>query len=202
MENIIFDLGGVILNVDNQLTEDAFVAMGVKNFHEFFGHGYAASFFKEYEIGKITDQQFVAELKKLSGLSLPDEVIINAWNAMLLDFPPERIELLKELGKRYRLFLFSNTNAIHLAELQKIYRNTFNNEELDDHFEKTYYSHLLGLRKPDKESFEYIIHENKLQPEVTMFVDDALVNIEGANIVGLKGNYLKPGTTLMDLKWY
>ena len=202
MENIIFDLGGVILNVDNQLTEDAFVAMGVKNFHEFFGHGYAASFFKEYEIGKITDQQFVAELKKLSGLSLPDEVIINAWNAMLLDFPPERIELLKELGKRYRLFLFSNTNAIHLAELQKIYRNTFNNEELDDHFEKTYYSHLLGLRKPDRESFEYIIHENKLQPEVTMFVDDALVNIEGANIVGLKGNYLKPGTTLMDLKWY
>ena len=201
IKNIIFDLGGVILNLDNQRTEDAFVAMGVKDFKTLFGLGHAASFFKEYEIGKITDAEFINELKKLAGLSVPDEIVLHAWNVMLLDFPPERIELLKALGKRYRIFLFSNTNALHLAALQKIYRDTFKEGELDDHFEKTYYSHTLGLRKPAKESFDHIIYENKLEPGATLFVDDALINVEGAIAAGLKGLYLKPGTTVMDVDW-
>ncbi len=201
IQNIIFDLGGVILNLDNQRTEDAFTALGVKNFRELFGHGHAASFFKEYETGKISDREFIDNVKQSAALSVPDEVVIDAWNAMLLDFPSERIELLQKLGRHYRIFLFSNTNAMHLAALQKIYHAAFSNGELDDHFEKTYYSHTLGLRKPDKESFGYIIRENKLNPAATLFVDDALINVEGANAAGLKGFYLKPGTTLMDVDW-
>jgi len=201
IRNIIFDLGGVIINLDNQLTEDAFTAMGVKPFREYFGHGHASSFFKDYEVGDISDQQFVDEIRSLTGVTASDEEIIRAWNALLLDFPPERIQLLKELGKTYRIFLFSNTNSLHLSALRQIYRNTFSDGGLDDHFEKTYYSHTLKMRKPDAASFQYILKENELKGEETLFVDDALINVEGAEKAGLKGLYLRPGTTITDFQW-
>jgi putative hydrolase of the HAD superfamily len=202
IQNIIFDLGGVIINIDNQRTEDAFVALGAKDFRRFFGHGFAASFFRDYETGKISDQQFITDLKKMIKVNVPDEVVVNAWDAMLLDFPPERIALLHELKKHYRLFLFSNTNALHMATVRKIYRNAFANKELDDHFEKAYYSNTLGLRKPTHESFKYIIQESGLDPELTLFVDDAWINVDGAIGAGLKGFYLPPGITIMDIKWF
>ena len=201
IQNIIFDLGGVIINLDNQLTENAFTALGVKNFRELFGHGHAASFFREYEIGKINDRQFLDNLKKLAQIKVPDQAVIDSFNIMLLDFPPERIALLRELRKRYRIFLFSNTNAMHLAALQKIYDKTFPGETLEDLFERTYYSNVLGMRKPDKESYDHIVAENHLDAGRTLFVDDALINVEGANAAGLKGFFLKPGTSLVDVDW-
>ena len=201
VKNIIFDLGGVILNLDNQRTESAFTAMGVKNFREYFGLGHAASFFKEYEIGRISDQQFIDSIRALTGISVPDERIVAGWNALLLDFPPERIQLLKDLRKKYRTFLFSNTNALHLAALQQTYADTFGNGALDDLFEKAYYSHTLGMRKPDIASFQHILRENQLIGSETLFVDDALVNVEGAEEAGLKGLYLRPGIQLSDFQW-
>src|SRR5258708_3837542 len=201
IKNIIFDLGGVIINLNNQLTEDAFVALGAKTFREYFGHGHAASFFRDYEVGGISDRQFIDAVKEMTGLSVGDEEIIKAWNALLLDFPAQHIQLLKDLGKRYRLFLFSNTNALHLKALRKIYRDSFGEGELDDHFERTYYSHLLGMRKTDKPSYEHILLENQLTGSETLFVDDALINVEGAEAAGLKGLYLRPGTTLLDFQW-
>jgi FMN phosphatase YigB (HAD superfamily) len=200
IKNIIFDLGGVILNIDTGITERAFQSMGAKDFRQYFGHGFAASFFRDHEVGKISDQQFINDLKEFARIDVSDEVIVKAWNALLLDFPRERIELLKTLHKKYRLFLFSNTNAIHHTAFGKIYKNSYPLETLDDLFEKAYYSHLLQLRKPDKAAFEYIIHENQIDPSETLFVDDAIVNVEGANAAGLKGLYLTPGTTILDLK--
>lgn len=199
IKNIIFDLGGVIINLDNRRTEDAFVSLGAKNFSQFFGHGFAASFFKEYEVGKIKDEEFIENIRQLGNLTVSDETIIQAWDALLLDFPPERIELLKKLGKKYRIFLFSNTNAMHMKTVRKIYQDTFKDGILDDLFEKTYYSHTLGLRKPTPESFHHIIKENQLKPEETMFVDDAKINVDGANAAGLKGFYLEPGKTIVDM---
>jgi FMN phosphatase YigB (HAD superfamily) len=202
IKNIIFDLGGVILNLDNNRTEEAFAQLGVKNIRQYFGPGHADYFFKDYEVGKITDEQFVDGVRKIAGLdTVPDRAIIDGWNALLLDFPVERIELLKRLGKTYRIFLFSNTNSLHLAALREIYTHTFGSGALDDHFEKTYYSHLLGMRKPEKESYEYILKENQLQGSETLFVDDAIVNVEGAEQAGLKGLYLRPGISLLDFQW-
>ncbi|HXB07869.1 MAG TPA: HAD family phosphatase [Puia sp.] len=201
IKNIIFDLGGVILNLDNQRTTDAFVSLGLKNIKEYFGHGYAASFFKDYEVGRITDRQFIDAIRETAGLNAADQAIMDAWNALLLDFPAERIHLLQELRKNYRLFLFSNTNAIHLAQLQMIYARTFGGGSLDDLFEKTYYSHLLGMRKPDQASYEHIIRENGLNGPETLFVDDAIINVEGAEQAGLKGLYLRPGISLLDFQW-
>jgi glucose-1-phosphatase len=201
IKNIIFDLGGVILNLDNQRTEDAFVALGVKNFREYFGLGFAASFFKEYEVGRISDREFIDAVRQLTGLGVSDQSIIDSWNALLLDFPVERIQLLKELRKRYRLFLFSNTNALHLAALREIWAGAFGDTAFDSYFEKTYYSHLLGMRKPDRESFEHILKENQLTGSETLFVDDAIVNVEGAEQAGLKGLFLRPGISLLDFQW-
>ncbi|MFI5152282.1 MAG: HAD family hydrolase [Chitinophagales bacterium] len=201
IKNIIFDLGGVILNIDNNRTEAAFTALGAKNFQQHFRHGFADAFFREHELGKISDQQFIASLKKMINQQLPDEVIVDAWNALLLDFPQERIKLLTDLGTRYRLFLFSNTNALHLSALRKIYENAFGKNEFDKLFEKTYYSHILQMRKPDEKSYRLIIEENNLDPAGTLFVDDAWINIEGANAVGLKVHFVKPGTSILDLDW-
>jgi HAD superfamily hydrolase (TIGR01509 family) len=201
IRNIIFDLGGVIINLDNRRTEEAFTNLGVKNIRQYFGHGHAASFFKDYEVGKISDSQFIDAIRELTGPEVSEQAIIDGWNALLLDFPPERIQLLRHLGKSYRIFLFSNTNALHLAALQKIYADTFGPETLDDHIEKTYYSHLLGMRKPDKESYEHILKEHGLKGAETLFVDDAIINVEGAETAGLKGLYLRPGITLLDFQW-
>ena len=201
IQNIIFDLGGVILNIDNLITEKAFESMGARDFHRYFGHGFAASFFRDYEIGRISDTQFIDQLRQLTGTSVPDQAIVKGWNAMLLDFPAERIDLLKKLGEKYTLYLFSNTNALHLAELRNIYARTFDGGSLEAHFTKAYYSHLLRLRKPDLASFRHIIEENKLDPRSTLFVDDALVNVEGANAAGLVGYYLKPGMSILEIPW-
>jgi putative hydrolase of the HAD superfamily len=138
----------------------------------------------------------------MAGLAdVPGQAIVDGWNALLLDFPVERIELLKQLGQSYRIFLFSNTNSLHLTALRQIYTRTFGSGTLDDHFEKTYYSHLLGMRKPERESYEYILRENQLHGPETLFVDDAIVNVEGAEQAGLKGLYLRPGISLLDFQW-
>jgi HAD superfamily hydrolase (TIGR01509 family) len=201
IKNIIFDLGGVIINIDTQRTEDAFTMMGAIDFRSYFGHGFATSFFVDYEIGKISDRQFIDELKKMTRTNASDQVIIDAWNALLLDFPADRIALLTALAKRYRLFLLSNTNSLHLTAFQKMYSDGFSGKLLDNHFEKAYYSHLIGQRKPNRESYERVIEENNLKPEETLFVDDAKINIEGANAVGLKGFFLEPGITITSLDW-
>ena len=201
IKNIIFDLGGVLINLDNKLTEDAFIALGVKDFGRYFGHGFAASFFKDYEVGKISDAEFLENLRNMGNLTVPDEIIIRAWNSLLLDFPPERIMLLEQLRRKYRIFLFSNTNSLHMEAVRQIYHHTLGKGELDALFEKSYYSHLMGMRKPSVASFQYIIGENKLDPGETLFVDDAFVNVEGAIKAGLKGFYLEPGKTIMDMNW-
>ena len=153
-------------------------------------------------VGKIGDREFIASIRQLAGLTeVADQAIIDGWNALLLDFPAERIRLLSELRKRYRLFLFSNTNALHLAALRQIWTGSQGGGSLEDHFEKTYYSHLMGMRKPDPVSFEVILKENGLIGRETLFVDDAIVNVEGAEQAGLKGLFLRPGISLLDFQW-
>jgi len=181
--------------------------LGIKNIENYFGHGFAASFFSNHEAGRISDEEFLKAIKNLlteelkdSAGEISDEDVIEAWNALLLEFPPERISLLKEIKSRYRLFLFSNTNAIHYDKFREMYRNAFAGE-LEDLFERSYFSHSLGHRKPDTGGFELIIRENNLDPKQTLFVDDAFINVEGALKTGLKGLYLPPGFFITDIRW-
>ncbi len=203
MENttaIIFDLGGVIMDIDVKHTLHAFTQLGIENIHQYFGHGFAASFFSDHEAGRISDEIFLEKIKALLAKDVSDESIVHAWNALLLSFPAARIDLLRELGKKYRIFLYSNTNAIHYNRFSEIFTQTFTGK-LEDLFEKAYFSHQLGHRKPDPEGYLEIIAENELDREKTLFVDDALINVEGAIKTGLKALYMPPDFYITDIRW-
>ena len=200
VQNIIFDLGGVILNLDTLRTRNAFIELGITNIDELFRIGHADSFFKDYEVGNISDDEFVEAALKLARPDTTHQAIIDAWNGMLLDFPAERIAFLDQLKTRYRLFLFSNTNALHLQAFQKSYTNVYS-RALDDHFEKAWYSHVISQRKPDVKAFEYVIQDMQLDAAATLFIDDALVNVEGARAAGMQAIHLTPGKTILDLNF-
>ena len=198
VKNILFDLGGVLLNLDVSQTRDAFIKLGVIQIDELFRIGHADSFFKEYEVGTISDEVFVEKARQLAFPGTTSHQVIAAWNVMLLDFPAERVQFLHKLKNKYRLFLFSNTNAIHLQAFHKSYQQVYG-AAMDDLFEKAYYSHVINQRKPDVGAFQYVIKDSKIDAGETLFIDDALVNIEGAREAGLQAVHLTGGKTILDL---
>lgn len=198
VKNIIFDLGGVLLNLDVAQTRNAFIKLGLKQIDDLFRIGHAAGFFRDYEVGSITDEAFVEEARRLCHPGTSDSEVIDAWNIMLLDFPAERVHFLQQLKNKYRVFLFSNTNAIHLQAFHKSYRQVYGSA-MDELFEKAYYSHVISHRKPDVAAFEYVINDSSVNAAETLFIDDALVNVEGARKAGLQALHLTDGKTILDL---
>jgi putative hydrolase of the HAD superfamily len=198
VKNIIFDLGGVLLNLDVAQTRDAFIKLGLTQIDDLFRIGHAASFFKDYEVGTISDDEFVEKARQLSLPGTSNDQVIAAWNVMLLDFPAERVQFLNQLKNKYRLFLFSNTNAIHLRAFHKSYQDVYGSA-MDELFEKAYYSHMINHRKPDVAAYEYVIKDSDLDAGETLFIDDALVNVEGARLAGLQAIHLTDGKTILDL---
>lgn len=190
IRNIIFDLGGVLYNIDQRLSLEAMKNLGLKDLDRFLLEAGREQVFERFDRGEISPIDFRQKLRKLSGLDVPDEQIDAAWNAMLLDFPEYRIDLLEGLRGHYRLFLLSNTNAIHYPHYQRYMQQTFGVDGLDHLFEKTYLSHQLGMRKPDAEVYIHILKENELLPEETLFIDDTLEHVLGARKVGLKAVWL------------
>jgi len=188
---IIFDLGGVILNIDYHKTSNAFKALGVNNFDALYSQAKQNQIFNNIETGKISPDEFRTYLKRQIKIPINDYQIDTAWNAMLLDLPKPRVNLLRQLRNRYPIFLYSNTNAIHLQAFQNIIKQSYGKAGLlEDLFVKTYYSHELGMRKPNRKGFEYILHQNGLTAEKTLFIDDSAQHIEGAKSVGLKTYHL------------
>ncbi|MCZ8285071.1 MAG: HAD-IA family hydrolase, partial [Bacteroidia bacterium] len=128
-----------------------------------------------------------------------DDLMLEAWNAMLLDFPLHRLELLKALKSKYRLFLLSNTNETHVREFEASLLNSQGYQNLEPFFEKVYYSCRMGMRKPDTEIFDYVLKENKLVPEETLFIDDTIHHIEGALKTGIQAHLLPKGKEAEEL---
>lgn len=124
IKNLVFDLGGVILNLDTGKTFEAFASLSGKPVTELKVAASQTSFFNDYEKGLLSDSQFREELKSFLGQSLSDQQIDQAWNAMLLDLPQKKLALLEELRKTHRLFLLSNTNNIHLQCFNQIVKET------------------------------------------------------------------------------
>ena len=196
VRHIIFDLGGVILNIDYQLTEQAFIDAGITNFRQLYSQLQQTPIFDEFEMGKISTQDFVTALQRLSSVPLSDQQVINAWNAMLLDFPVRRLQILNQLHIYHDLFLLSNTNEIHEQAFNKILFQARGMPNIGVFFDKVYLSHRVGLRKPMKEIFELVLNENSLQPEHTLFIDDSPQHIEGAKALGIQTIYLQKGMTM------
>ena len=196
---IIFDLGGVILNIDYNLTRKAFEKAGIRNFHDMYSQANADDLFSDLEMGKISEVNFYKEIKNRSGIDLPDKEITAAWNAMLLDFREESIQFLDSLKSKYKLFLLSNTNHIHLPELTKIYHNKKRDKTFAGYFDKVYYSCEMGLRKPNADIYEVVLKENNLISGNTLFVDDSAQNIEAADVLGMQTILLSPGMYIENL---
>lgn len=199
IKHIIFDLGGVFLNINFQLTSQAFAKLGVTDFNNMFTQHYSNPLFELLETGKITEHEFYDAFREASKVALTNQEIKDAWNALLLDFPPERIQWLEQMAKKYNLYLFSNTNQIHYDCFMQQFEQVFNGKNFNDYFIKAYYSQDLGLRKPYPNAFEAILKEQSLNPADTLFIDDTIKNVEAAASLGMQTIHLAPPLTVLDL---
>jgi len=199
IKNIIFDFGGVIINIDYFLSRDAFKKLGVENFDEIYSQFQQTPIFDLFEIGRIDEETFFSELENLAKIKLQRKDSLAAWNAMLLDFPKENYEFLKQIKNKYRTFLLSNTNETHLETYFKKLKGWYGIDNMDSLFEKTYYSCRLYLRKPDVEIFNYVINDASLNPAETLFIDDSPQHVEGARKAGLQAYHLVKPEGIIDL---
>ncbi|MEO6830725.1 MAG: HAD family hydrolase, partial [Chitinophagaceae bacterium] len=157
IRHIILDLGGVLLNLDYDATVKAFEALGIADFKQRFSQLSQSDFFDKWEKGQLTKEEFFAGMRGVAEVPITDTQIAGAWNAMLLDFPLRRLQILQQLQLHFDLFLLSNTNEIHLEAFNEILKNTVGIPSLAHFFDKVYYSHQVGMRKPDAEIFLKIL---------------------------------------------
>jgi len=198
IKNIVFDLGGVLLNIDPKKTIEAFGLLGMEQLIGDKGLTYDHEIFYLMEQGKITPGEFRDGVRKLLPSKATDDQIDTAWTAMLLDFPKIRVELLQKLGEEFSLFLFSNTNAIHVTKYQSIFRNQ-HGFEVSHLFNKLFHSNEIGCRKPSHESYREIIRLADISPKESLFIDDSAANVEGAIACGMKGFWLQPGQKVEEV---
>lgn len=189
MKNVIFDFGGVFLNIDFQRTFSAIENLCGKHFASLFPAGLSEPLLVQLETGRMSPADFRQQLRHRMGVGVDDAAIDVAWNAMLLDLPVHRIHLLRRVGENYRVFLLSNTNRIHYLKYNGDFRQ-FHGCDFDDLFEKAYWSHELGLRKPDRACYEAVLSQSGLVAAETVFVDDSYPNVVGAVAAGLKAIHL------------
>ncbi|MDG2164941.1 MAG: HAD family phosphatase [Flavobacteriales bacterium] len=198
IKSVIFDLGGVIYGVDYHKTINAFKALGVDRFEEVYAKAGQSDLFNDLEEGKISRAVFVERIKTLSGQDMISSQIFIAWNSMLLGFMPDALTCLKRLSGSYRLFLLSNTNEIHIQEIEsRVGAEVFS--DFCALFEKVYLSHELGVRKPHPEVFIHIIEEQGLAASETLFIDDSIQHVEGAIKAGLRAYHLTDDQTIDQL---
>lgn len=186
IKNIIFDYGNVIFSLDFEKSKEAWNTLGINNAEEFYGHKVQDDIFDKFEKGEITPIEFRQYIKKkISSRVISDQQIDEAWNSLLVGIPSGNHELLLTIRQKYRTFLLSNINAIHYDFIHKYLKSEFGIENNNDFFEKTYYSHLIGKRKPDINIFKQVLDENDLVPSETLFIDDSPQHIEGAKKIGI-----------------
>ncbi len=197
-KNILFDLGGVILDINVQATLKRFYELGFPAELMQFPNSMTTDLYFKYETGKLDTEQFRNQIRKAAGVEMSDQIFDEAWNSMLVRFPEERIELLKTLSKHYDLYLLSNTSALHVKVFEKMYLKTAG-EAMQKVFKKLYYSHEIGWHKPDREAWEYVIGDAAIIAEETLFLDDNIHNIKAAQELGFQAIHIHERTNLMNL---
>ena len=191
IENIIFDLDGVIVDVFPEETERAFeekLGISKDNINRM---NLTEGFAKVFEAGKVSMQTFRNSVRHYSRNELSDEQIDEAWNKMIGDLVPGSLDLLEDIAKNKNIYLLSNTNPIHLAKFKENIESKIDFTSFNKIFKGAYYSHKIGWRKPKVEAFSYVINKNRLDKQKTLFIDDKLENIESAQKYGLKTLHLK-----------
>lgn len=199
IKNIIFDLGGVILNLDYDRTIKAFEKLGAREINTIYNEAKQDTLFEAFETGKITSNEFRQKLTKKLGFCVNETTFDEAWNAMLLNLPDEHLSFLRELKNKYRVLLFSNTNEIHYHAFQAILKKENQTVHFSESFHHEFYSHILGMRKPDVAAFHEILRQHNLDAKETVFIDDSLKNVEGALDAGLHAIHFTKEMILADI---
>ena len=185
IKTIIFDFGDVFMDLDKKATPNALLKLGLVWDEEW------KKVDAQLEIGAITSEAFFEKLEDAL-LNASTQQILNAWNAVMVGFPPHRLEFLKKLSKDYQLFLLSNTDLIHFEGFETMVGKTFA-DAFFDCFTECYFSYHLKVKKPDTGGFEHIITEHQLQPNEILFVDDNSTNTAAAKSLGIHTWALQKG---------
>jgi FMN phosphatase YigB (HAD superfamily) len=199
IKNIIFDLGGVIINLDPGRTIAEFNRISRTPFEDFYNQTNQVELFNLFDKGQISDFDFFAALRKEIGYNGPEIDLLFAWNAMLLDVPGKRLDLLVKMKQNYTTFLLSNTCEPHISAFENRLYLDHGVKNFKDYFEEVYYSCRVGMRKPDKEIFEMLLTKNNLRPDETIFIDDSIQHVRGAGECGIKAYLLPKNMEVGDL---
>ena len=195
IKNIVFDLGGVLVDLDFKAAINGLQKAGFANVKEQLQSFDREGIFQKFELGEMTAEEFRTAIRENSTVTLTDEEIDALWNAMLLEIPREKLELILDLRGKYMVYLLSNTNSIHWDYVCK---NAFNYRgfRVNDYFEETFLSYEMHLAKPDKAIFEKVLQDANLLPEETLFIDDSEANCKAAEEVGIHTHHYHIGDDL------
>jgi glucose-1-phosphatase len=196
IKNIIFDLGNVILNIDYDAPVQAFRQLGITNFETIFSKAAQTNLADDIETGKISDADFINHLLQLCNTGTTQQQVIDAWNAIIINFPLRRLQILQQLQLHYNMYLLSNTNSIHEQCYNKLLFSTVGYNSLSIFFDKIYLSHQIGLRKPDVKAWQLILNEHQLKPEETLFLDDSPQHIAAATTLSLQCIHVTPENSM------
>ena len=193
IRNLIFDLGNVILNIDTKLSEIAFAKYRMNDFEKLYTLASQNELFDRLEVGSITENEFYDEFRRVTGCKLDNKTLEQCWDALIMDFPSARIDMLKRLKNegKYRTFILSNTNIIHYRFYTALLKRTRGVDGLESLVEHAYFSHEIGLKKPNRDIFDHIVANSHIKPEESIFIDDNEANIKAANALGFNTIFLK-----------
>jgi putative hydrolase of the HAD superfamily len=199
LKTIIFDFGGVILDIDPQLTINHFDKLGMDDSSKFLEKDFINNVIRKFEKGILTPEIFRDKVRDCAGMNFTDQEIDEAWNALLFDIPAERIKVVEQVKQHYKTLLLSNSNEIHYDLYIRDLQLRFGYREFDELFDKAYFSFDLHLIKPDLDIYEFVMYQHKLIPEETLLIDDRLDNIEAARTVGWKTYQLQEPERIRDI---
>jgi putative hydrolase of the HAD superfamily len=195
---ILFDLGGLFIDIDYQKTVQAFEQLDIKNFDSLYAKAKQSSLFDDLETGKISEEDFYAYFQNATKKPIAKEKLKNAWNSMLLKWNEDNLMLLKKLRAHYSLYLFSNTNSIHQSAFEAMFKKQIGSGSIQKYFDVCYFSHEFGQRKPDCAAFQTILKQNQLIAEQTLFLDDSIQHIEGAKKLGIQTQHVETNASLFN----
>ena len=199
IQNLIFDLGGVIIKINYQLTIEAFKQVGLTDFDSIYSQLHQSDFFDKYDKGLVSPEEFRQGLLQRANIKFSNDVFDKAWNAMLVSLPKENIDLLENLKKHFKTYLLSNTNEIHLKYFFGYLNRTYKIKDFSSLFHKAYYSCRVQMRKPDLEIYQKVLNDNGLIASQTLFIDDTSINFTEAEKLGIQCYLMKKEDSLISL---
>lgn len=195
---VLFDLGGVLIDIDYRATERAFEQLGVSDFKERYTQLAQNELFDRFECGEISPQHFVNLVLPFAQSGTSPNQVVAAWNAMLGSFPLEKISLLERLSTTTPLFMLSNTNELHWIEVKRAWQKV-TTQPMQHFFSAIYLSHEIGKRKPHPETFIWVCEQMGFEPADVLFIDDSPQHIEGATQAGLQVHYYQDAAAFYAL---